>query len=83
MKIFLSRLLKTGRPAEALSVISALEDKPRSDEKVRQTFEAIRESVIIESMGPSSTRSGSSTPQKPVLETCLHQGDLRTFAALA
>ncbi|KAF8192485.1 general substrate transporter [Pholiota molesta] len=72
-------LLKAGRPAEALSVISALEDKPPSDEMVRQTFEAIREAVIIESMGPSSTRNGSSAPQKPRLRELFTSGRTQNF----
>ncbi|KAL0066290.1 hypothetical protein AAF712_006721 [Marasmius tenuissimus] len=41
-------LLKAHRPAEALAVISALDDKPTSDEGVRQTFHAIREAVSTE-----------------------------------
>jgi|SRR6188768_1480527 len=36
-----------------MAVISALENKPASDEKVRQTFEAIREAVLLEELGVS------------------------------
>lgn len=43
-----NRLLKANRPAEALAVISALEDKPISDPEVRRTFHAIREAVEVE-----------------------------------
>ncbi|KAG7087306.1 hypothetical protein E1B28_013284 [Marasmius oreades] len=41
-------LLKAKRPAEALAVISALDDKPTSDEEVRRTFHAIQEAVNAE-----------------------------------
>ncbi|CAA7259650.1 unnamed protein product [Cyclocybe aegerita] len=54
-------LLKAGRPAEAMAVISALEDKPPSDEKIKQTYEAIREAVLLEELGPTS---GSRHPDK-------------------
>ncbi|KAK1231930.1 hypothetical protein PQX77_004949 [Marasmius sp. AFHP31] len=51
-------LLKAHRPAEALAVISALDDKPTSDEGVRQTFHAIREAVSTESgLGEKSSLS--------------------------
>lgn len=49
--IFCIRLLKANRPAEAMAVISALEDKPPSDENVQRTFSAIREAVLIEELG--------------------------------
>lgn len=42
------RLLKTNRPAEALAVISALEDKPPFDGDVQHIFNTIREAVAIE-----------------------------------
>ncbi|KAJ3937322.1 MAG: general substrate transporter [Lentinula lateritia] len=41
-------LMKAGRPAEALAVISALEDKPHTDSTVRTTFHAIKEAVALE-----------------------------------
>ncbi|KAJ4467552.1 general substrate transporter [Lentinula aciculospora] len=41
-------LMKAGRPAEALAVISALEDKPYTDTAVRTTFHAIKEAVALE-----------------------------------
>ncbi|EGO01820.1 hypothetical protein SERLA73DRAFT_48615 [Serpula lacrymans var. lacrymans S7.3] len=41
-------LVKHGRHAEAVAVISALEDKPVSDLEVRRTFHAIHEAVILE-----------------------------------
>ncbi|KAL1709202.1 general substrate transporter [Schizophyllum commune] len=44
-------LYKAGRKAEALAVISALEDKPVTDEHVRMTFHGIREAVELETPG--------------------------------
>ncbi|RDB22798.1 Sugar transporter STL1 [Hypsizygus marmoreus] len=41
-------LLKANRSAEAMAVISALDDKPISDREVQRTFHAIREAVIAE-----------------------------------
>ncbi|SJL02065.1 related to transporter (major facilitator superfamily) [Armillaria ostoyae] len=41
-------LIKVGRKAEALAVISALDDKPINDPGVRQTFKAINEAVELE-----------------------------------
>ncbi|KAF9469079.1 general substrate transporter [Collybia nuda] len=41
-------LLKANRPAEAMAVISALDDKPISDTEVRRTFHAISEAVAME-----------------------------------
>ncbi|EGO21402.1 hypothetical protein SERLADRAFT_373197 [Serpula lacrymans var. lacrymans S7.9] len=47
-------LVRHDRPAEALAVISALEDKPPSDPEVQRTFYAIREAVEMEDFGTSS-----------------------------
>ncbi|KAF8915880.1 general substrate transporter [Mucidula mucida] len=41
-------LIKAGRRAEAVAVISALEDKPPSDASVRQSFHAMNEAVELE-----------------------------------
>ncbi|KAG7449357.1 general substrate transporter [Guyanagaster necrorhizus] len=41
-------LIKVGRKAEALAVISALDDKPANDPEVQQTFKAISEAVELE-----------------------------------
>ena len=35
-----------------MAVISALEDKPPTDGNVQQTFQAIKEAVLIEELGP-------------------------------
>ncbi|KDR83872.1 hypothetical protein GALMADRAFT_236332 [Galerina marginata CBS 339.88] len=74
-------LLKDGRPAEAMAVISALEDKPPSDEKVKQIFEAIREAVIAEEIGPegSRSRSGKVEPSKPSLRELFTSGRGQNF----
>lgn len=60
-----TRLLKAGRPAEAMAVISALEDKPPTDANVKQTFEAIREAVIAEGLdaGNAVSSPGSEKSQ--------------------
>ncbi|KAI0796543.1 general substrate transporter [Abortiporus biennis] len=49
-------LAKEGRYAEALAVVSALEDKPFNDTSVQQTFAGIREAVVTETQS-SSERS--------------------------
>ncbi|KAF5362849.1 hypothetical protein D9758_007082 [Tetrapyrgos nigripes] len=41
-------LMKAGRPAEAMAVVSALNDKPISDPDVLRTYNGIREAVNIE-----------------------------------
>ncbi|KAG1740225.1 uncharacterized protein EDB91DRAFT_1053442 [Suillus paluster] len=41
-------LVKRGRNAEAMAVISAMEDKPPSDPEVRRTYHGIREAVAVE-----------------------------------
>ncbi|KAF8639635.1 hypothetical protein AX17_000900 [Amanita inopinata Kibby_2008] len=46
-------LVKDNRPAEAMAVISALEDKPPSDPELKQTFQAILEAVAMEEFGPA------------------------------
>ncbi|KII95223.1 hypothetical protein PLICRDRAFT_34067 [Plicaturopsis crispa FD-325 SS-3] len=44
-------LVKQGRTAEAMAVISALEDKPASATEVRQTLHAIEDAVALEEVG--------------------------------
>ncbi|KAF9265000.1 general substrate transporter [Marasmius fiardii PR-910] len=48
-------LLKAKRPAEALAVISALDDKPTSNEEVRRTFHAIQEAGNVETGSDEKT----------------------------
>ncbi|EIW81743.1 general substrate transporter [Coniophora puteana RWD-64-598 SS2] len=52
-------LVKHGRDAEAMAVISALEDKPFSDGEVQRTFHAIREAVAMEFPGLSDKKQSS------------------------
>lgn len=47
-------LVKQNRNAEAMAVISALEDKTPDDAEVQRTYHAIREAVAIEDFGTSS-----------------------------
>ncbi|KAG2081113.1 general substrate transporter [Suillus discolor] len=49
-------LVKHGRNAEAMAVISAMEDKPPSDPEVQRTYYGIREAVAVET---STTGQGS------------------------
>ncbi|KAF9534794.1 general substrate transporter [Crepidotus variabilis] len=75
-------LFKAGRPAEAMAVISALEDRPITDEKVRQTFEAIHEAVLLEELGPSresKQESGPKKSQKPSLRELFTGGRSQNF----
>ena len=58
--LLLRLLAKEGRNADALAVISALEDKPHYDLSVQQTFLGIREAVAVE--------SGSSTGKAALRE---------------
>ncbi|EIW82414.1 general substrate transporter [Coniophora puteana RWD-64-598 SS2] len=44
-------LVKHERNAEALAVISALDDKDWTDESVQKTYHAIREAVVVEDFG--------------------------------
>jgi hypothetical protein len=53
-------LVKQGRNAEALAVISALDDKPSSDPEVRRTFHAIREAVYIHELSEEKPSTGGS-----------------------
>ncbi|KAF9230630.1 hypothetical protein BU15DRAFT_91078 [Melanogaster broomeanus] len=59
------RLVKHGRNAEAIAVISALEDKPSGDPDVQRTYYAIREAVEIEEFVPSRSQDTHDTKQKP------------------
>ncbi|KAG1724917.1 general substrate transporter [Suillus lakei] len=49
-------LVKRGRNAEAMAVISAMEDKPPSDPEVRRTYYGIREAVAVETSSQGSLR---------------------------
>ncbi|KAG0699777.1 general substrate transporter [Suillus ampliporus] len=49
-------LVKRGRNAEAMAVISAMEDKPPSDPEVYRTYYGIREAVAAETSSQGSLR---------------------------
>ncbi|KAG2339173.1 general substrate transporter [Suillus weaverae] len=49
-------LVKHGRNAEAMAVISAMEDKPPSDPEVQRTYYGIREAVAVETSSQGSLR---------------------------
>ncbi|KAF9230631.1 general substrate transporter [Melanogaster broomeanus] len=57
-------LVKHGRNAEAVAVISALEDKPSNDPEVQRTFYAIREAVQIEELVSPRSQDIHDTKQK-------------------
>ncbi|KAG2339180.1 general substrate transporter [Suillus weaverae] len=49
-------LVKRGRNAEAMAVISAMEDKPHTDPEVQRTYYGIREAVAVETSSQGSLR---------------------------
>ncbi|KAG2108325.1 general substrate transporter [Suillus cothurnatus] len=49
-------LVKHGRNAEAMAVISAMEDKPPTDPEVQRTYYGIREAVAVETSSQGSIR---------------------------
>jgi len=59
------RLVKQNRNAEAVAVISALEDKPPNDAEVQRTYHAIQEVVAIEDFGTSGSLGDKQAPQNP------------------
>ncbi|QRV74835.1 Sugar (and other) transporter [Ceratobasidium sp. AG-Ba] len=67
-------LVNQGRHAEAIAVISALEDKPHTHPDVQRTFLAIREAALAE-----HTASGDSTSNKLQLGELLHGGRSQNF----
>lgn len=48
--------MKRGRNAEAMAVISAMEDKPHTDPEVQRTYYGIREAVAVETSSQGSLR---------------------------
>ncbi|KAF8826634.1 hypothetical protein HHX47_DHR5000059 [Lentinula edodes] len=71
--------MKAGRPAEALAVISALEDKPHTDSTVRTTFHAIKEAVALE----GSNIDTSSSSEKASLSELFTGGRTQNFRRVA
>lgn len=76
-------LVKTGRPAEAIAVISALEDKPVSDPEVRRTFEGMREAVVAEGGGSDKRENGQSAGAKTSLKELFSGGRSQNFRRVA
>ncbi|KAJ3862946.1 general substrate transporter [Lentinula novae-zelandiae] len=72
-------LMKAGRPAEALAVISALEDKPHTDSTVRTTFHAIKEAVALE----GSNIDTLSSSEKASLSELFTGGRTQNFRRVA
>ncbi|KAH7924025.1 general substrate transporter [Leucogyrophana mollusca] len=59
-------LVKHGRYAEAVAVLSAIDDKPPSDPGVQRTYYAMREAVALEdSFTPIPKDKGDGTGDKP------------------
>lgn len=63
-------LVKHGRHAEALAVISALDDAPVSNPEVMRTYHAIREAVIME--GAVVTEKGDYQDKASLKELFTH-----------
>ncbi|KAF4619794.1 hypothetical protein D9613_005153 [Agrocybe pediades] len=72
-------LLKAGRPAEAMAVISALEDKPTSDVGVRQLYEGIRDAVIAEGGSSLDNEEGNPSKGKVSLKELFTHGKTQNF----
>ncbi|KIK92786.1 hypothetical protein PAXRUDRAFT_829626 [Paxillus rubicundulus Ve08.2h10] len=73
------RLVKHGRHAEALAVISAMEDKPISDAHVQRTYYGILEAVAVEFSG---TSGGDKTSLRELLTGGRSQNFRRTAIAV-
>ncbi|KAI0660845.1 general substrate transporter [Cubamyces menziesii] len=67
-------LAKHGRDAEALAVISALDDKPHTDAGVQQTYHGIREAIAAE-----SHHGNDSSPLREVFTNGRSQNFRRAF----
>lgn len=52
-------LMKAGREAEAMAVISALEDKPYTDPEVKKTYHAVQEAMTLEGVKPGASQKVS------------------------
>jgi len=72
-------LAKHGRHAEALAVISALENKHFTDEEVQRTYIAIHEAVVIESGADTSDTSTRSAKDSSRLSELFTSGRSQNF----
>lgn len=73
--------MKHGHDAEAIAVISALDDKDWTDEDVQKTYHAIRESVAIEEFG--NANPSKEKRSKSHLELLLTGGRSQNFRRAA
>ncbi|KAF9226436.1 general substrate transporter [Gyrodon lividus] len=72
-------LVKHGRNAEAVAVISALEDKPSSDPEVQRTYHAIREAVQVEELGSQDHDTKQKSGSRSQLSELLTGGRSQNF----
>lgn len=72
-------LVKQNRNAEAIAVISALENKSPGDPEVQRTYHAIREAVAIEDFGTSSGLGGKQNIKRSPLRKLLVGGRSQHF----
>lgn len=72
-------LVKQNRNAEAIAVISALENKSPGDAEVQRTYHAIREAVAIEDFGTSSGLTGKQNIKRSPLRKLLVGGRSQHF----
>lgn len=72
-------LVKQNRNAEAVAVISALENKPPGDAEVQRTYHAIREAVAIEDIVTSSGLGGKQNTKRSPLRKLLVGGRSQHF----
>ncbi|KAG2357374.1 general substrate transporter [Suillus spraguei] len=72
-------LVKQNRNAEAVAVISALENKPPGDAEVQRTYHAIREAVAIEDIVTSSGLGGKQNIKRSPLRKLLVGGRSQHF----
>lgn len=76
-------LIKQGRHAEALAVISALEDAPSSNPDVQRTYHAIREAVIMEDIPDAATTKEGKERSKTSLKELFTHGRSQNFRRAA
>lgn len=72
-------LVKHGRHAEALAVISALDDAPASDPEVQRTYHGIREAVLMEDVSGSNVTEKGARQGKASLKELFSHGRSQNF----
>ncbi|KXN83736.1 Sugar transporter STL1 [Leucoagaricus sp. SymC.cos] len=76
-------LLKAGQSAQAMAVISALEDKPVADANLQQTFHAIKEAVELEEGVPMDQDGKRKHSGKASLKELFSSGRNQNFRRVA